>query len=83
MSLGRLLGQLLGRRSGKPAVGGNLDPANIKAAGERAAAKKAGPGVSTKYVQDLPNSAAVRAKKRAAIAKERARLGIKPKRTGG
>ena len=34
MSLGRLLGQLLGRRKGKSAVGGNLDPADMKGAKE-------------------------------------------------
>ena len=82
MSLGRLLGQLLGRRSGKPAVGGGLDPADMKRAKERAASAAAGPGVNTGYVQGRPDPAAVRAKKREAIAKERARLGI-PKRTGG
>ena len=75
MSLGRLLGQLLGRRSGKPAVGGKLDPADIKAAGERAAAKKAGPGVSTKYVSSPEDKLRRRALIRKGIETERRRLG--------
>ena len=51
MSLGRLLGQLLGRRKGKPAVGGNLDPAQLRGAQDAAALRAAGPGVNTGYFQ--------------------------------
>lgn len=75
MSLGRLLGQLLGRRKGKSAVGGNLDPADMKRAKERAASAAAGPGVSTKYVQDPQNVARRRELIRKGIETERRRLG--------
>ena len=71
MSLGRLLGQLLGRRKGKPAVGGNLDPADMKRAKERAASAAAGPGVSTRYVQDPQNVARRRELIKAGIRKQR------------
>ena len=71
MSLGRLLGQLLGRRKGKPAVGGNLDPADMKRAEERAALAAAGPGVSTRNVSSPENKARRRELIRAGIRKQR------------
>ena len=76
MSLGKMLGRLLGGRRGKPAVGGNLDPATLKKAETAAASRAAGPGVSRNYVQD-PQSAARRLELiRGGINKERQRLGI-------
>ena len=75
MSLGKMLGRLLGSRRGKPAVGGNLDPATLKKAETTAASRAAGPGVSRKYVQDPQSAARRRELIRKGIETENRRLG--------
>ena len=77
MSLGRLLGQLLGRRRDKLAVGGGLDPAQLRRAQDAAASRVAGPGVNTGYVSSRPNQARREELIAAGKRKEDRRLGVR------